>query len=59
LEKLVIYKNGEPVSLSYELVPIYNLEIIKEQQKLIEEKEQRIKVLEERLNRIESILELN
>jgi hypothetical protein len=36
LEKLVIYQKGKPISLSYELISLYNLEIIKDQQKHIE-----------------------
>ena len=36
LENLVIYRDGEPDGLKYELVPLYLLEIVKEQRKQIE-----------------------
>jgi len=67
LNNLVIYKNGQPVSLSYELISIYNLEIIKDQQKAIKDLQQQVEstkqdnqqlrsdlqALKERLDRIE------
>jgi hypothetical protein len=44
LNNLVIYKNGEPMSLSYELVSLYTLEIIKDQQKAIKDQKQQIEI---------------
>ncbi len=58
LENLVIYMDGKPASLSYELISLYNLEIIKEQKSLIEEKDKEIVDLKSRLERIEAYLGL-
>lgn len=46
LKNLVIYENGEPKSLSYELVSIYNLEIIKKHEDEIREQNDKIQILE-------------
>jgi hypothetical protein len=53
LNNLVVYKDGKPISLSYELVSLYNLEIIKEQQKKLESQQQQIDELKEMLNEME------
>ncbi len=45
LNNLVIYKDGEPLSLKYELVSLYNLEIIKEMKETINEQQAQIEVL--------------
>lgn len=58
LNDLVIYENGKPKSLSYELISLYNLEIIKMQQQTIQEKEIEIEALKERLSKIEALLEM-
>ncbi len=58
LNDLVIYENGKPKSLSYELISLYNLEIIKMQQETIREKEKEIEALKARLARIEEILDI-
>lgn len=50
LENLVIYNEGEPVSLSYELVSLYNLEIIKDQQQQIENQQKEIDELKALVN---------
>jgi len=42
LQNLVVYRDGEPISLRYELVSLYNLEVIKEQQKIIEKQQTEI-----------------
>jgi len=47
LNNLVIYKDGEPMALSYELVSLYNLEIIKEQQEQIDSQDHKIEQLEQ------------
>lgn len=63
LENLVVYQNGKPMSLSYELVSLYNLEIIKEQQAALEKKNEEIaglhneiEALKQRMESIESKL---
>ena len=56
LNNLVVYENGKPKSISYELVALYNLEIIKNQQELINEQENRIYSLEKELELIKEIL---
>ena len=58
LDKLVIYNDGKPSALSYELVSLYNLEIIKDQQKKLEEKDAEIEALKSRIAKIESQLGL-
>jgi len=57
LNNLVIYENDKPKSLSYELVSIYNLEIIKEQQTKIKRQEKKISDLEQRLLKLEQRLQ--
>jgi hypothetical protein len=52
LKNLVIYENNEPISLSYELVSLYNNEIIKKQQKKLERQD---KIIQEMLKRIEKL----
>jgi len=47
LNNLVVYNTGKPVGLSYELVSIYNLEIIKEQQKQLEDQQEQIDELKQ------------
>jgi len=42
LHNLLVYENGELVSLRYDLISVYNLEIIKKQQKLLEGQQQQI-----------------
>jgi hypothetical protein len=56
LEKLVIYMDGKPSALSYELITIYNLEIIKDQQEQLEQKDAEIENLKARLSEIEAVL---
>jgi hypothetical protein len=58
LKNLVIYKNGEPVSLSYELVSIYNLEIIKDQQKQIENQKIENQQLRSELNELRTLVNI-
>jgi hypothetical protein len=63
LNNLVIYRDGKPISVSYELVSLYNLEIIKEQQQQIlstQQENQRLKselqTLREEVDQIKSML---
>jgi hypothetical protein len=56
LNKLVVYKDGKPISLSYELISIYNLEIIKEQQKQIEQQKSEFEALKAELEAIKALL---
>ena len=46
LENLVIYRDGEPDGLKYELVPLYLLEIVKEQRRQLESITARLAELE-------------
>ncbi|MCX6335345.1 MAG: tail fiber domain-containing protein [Bacteroidia bacterium] len=52
LSNLVIYEKGEPVSLSYELISLYNLEIIKNQQKAIKEQQQQIEIQNQKIDQL-------
>jgi hypothetical protein len=54
LNNLVIYKDGEPMALSYELVSLYNLEIIKEQQEQIDELKQIILEMQDEIASLHS-----
>ncbi len=66
LHNLLIYENGELVSLKYDLISVYNLEIIKEQQSQIESQAQKnqqlrseLESLKERMAALESFLGKN
>ena len=48
--------DGKPSALSYELITIYNLEIIKDQQEQLEQKDAEIENLKVRLSQIEAAL---
>ena len=52
LSNLVIYQDGEPVSLSYELISLYNLQIIKDQQKAIKEQQQQIESQNQKIDQL-------
>ncbi len=66
LQNLVIYENGKPKSLSYELVSLYNLEIIKTQQQAIanlkrelnnlKKENAELAVLKEKIRKLEAIV---
>jgi len=57
LNNLVVYENGDPKSLSYELVSLYNLEIIKEQQKVIRELQKQNEEFKAEIDAIKGTLE--
>jgi hypothetical protein len=50
LKNLLVYESGELVSLRYDLLSVYNLEIIKEQQKQIESQQKEIDELKVLVN---------
>jgi Head domain of trimeric autotransporter adhesin len=54
LQNLLVYEDGKLVSLRYDLISVYNLEIIKEQQKQIESYKSEIQSLQEKFEQIGS-----
>jgi hypothetical protein len=54
LQNLLVYENGKLVSLRYDLISVYNLEIIKEQQKQIDSYKLQLESLNEKVKQIES-----
>lgn len=55
LKNLVIYENGSPKSLSYELVSLYNLQIIKQHEEKIKALEQENAALKKKIENKENI----
>ncbi len=56
LDNLVVYEDGEAISLSYELVSLYNLEIIKEQQKVLDQQETVIEELKQEIEKLKEVV---
>jgi len=56
LQNLLIYENGEIASLRYDLVSLYNLEIIKAQQRAIKDQQQQIDNQNEKIERLEKMI---
>ena len=56
LQNLLVYENGKLVSLRYDLVSIYNLEIIKDLQKHLESVEEENQILREELDELKTDL---
>jgi trimeric autotransporter adhesin len=50
LQNLLVYEDGKLVSLRYDLISVYNLEVIKEQQKQIESQQKEIDELKTLVN---------
>jgi hypothetical protein len=57
LQNLLIYENGELKSLRYDLISVYNLEIIKKQQKQIDYQKQENKQLKSQLQSLQEKVE--
>jgi hypothetical protein len=57
LNNLVVYNEGKPVGLSYELVSIYNLEIIKEHKNQIESQQRQIEFQNNRIEHLEKLVQ--
>ena len=57
LTDLVYYEDGQPFSIRYELVPLYLLEVIKDQVETTKQLKEKNKLLEQRVEALEKILQ--
>ncbi len=58
LQNLLVYENGKLVSLRYDLISVYNLEVIKKQQEQIEKQQKMIEDQQKQLDEIREALQL-
>jgi len=58
LQNLLVYENGKLVSLRYDLISVYNVEVIKKQQEQIEKQQKLIEEQQKQIDEIKQILKL-
>ena len=54
--KVTKYNDGKPISLSYDLISLYNLEIIKEQKEMITAQQNMLEAHETKIKQLEKLI---